>query len=169
MNVPPLSRTSVTPTPCVQTPKGPMYVAAGEDLKGTEGTVQVYTINPSMRRHFFSQSPKRVPMPQQESNLRPLQVTRVNKGQWSVNLSICQWHFRNDIKCEGVFTFTFLEIPTTCSPPCSSNAQCQQGAGGPRCVCRPGYQGDGYNCTGKVNLRLSAPLNFNMHRKSRKR
>lgn len=53
MNVPPLSRTSVTPTPCVQTPKGPMYVAAGEDLKGTEGTVQVYTINPSMRRHFF--------------------------------------------------------------------------------------------------------------------
>lgn len=40
MNVPPLSRTSVTSTLCVQTPKGPMYVAAGEDLKGTEGTVQ---------------------------------------------------------------------------------------------------------------------------------
>ena len=53
MNVPPLSRTTVTPTPCAQTPKGPMYVAAGEDLKGTEGTVQVYTINKSMRRHFF--------------------------------------------------------------------------------------------------------------------
>lgn len=53
MNVPPLSRTIVTPTPCVQTPKGPMFVAAAEDLKGTEGTVQVYTINPSMRRHFF--------------------------------------------------------------------------------------------------------------------
>ena len=31
-----------------------MYVAAGEDLKGTEGTVQVYTINPSMRHLFQS-------------------------------------------------------------------------------------------------------------------
>ena len=86
----------------------------------------------------------------------------MNKSHLNVNLSICQWHFRNGIKCDGVFTFTFLEIPATCSPPCSSNAQCQQGAGGPRCVCRPGYQGDEYNCTGKVNLRLSAPLNFNM-------
>lgn len=55
----------MTPTPCVQTPKGPMYVAAGEDLKGTEGTVQVYTINKSMRGHFFSQSLKRVPMPEE--------------------------------------------------------------------------------------------------------
>ena len=69
MNVPPLSLTSVTPTPCAQTPKGPMYVAAGEDLKGTEGTVQVHT-KPVYETTFVSVSHlERVSMAQHESNL----------------------------------------------------------------------------------------------------
>ena len=32
---------------------------------------------------------------------------------------------------------------------CSKNSNCTNTVGSFRCVCQTGYQGDGYNCTGK--------------------
>lgn len=42
-----------------------------------------------------------------------------------------------------------------CSPSCDSNAMCQEGGEVPMCVCNPGYQGDGYNCTGLSKKHLT--------------
>ena len=39
-------------------------------------------------------------------------------------------------------------ITTGCSPTCGANAFCGESSGRPVCTCNPGYQGDGYNCTG---------------------
>ena len=38
-----------------------------------------------------------------------------------------------------------LAVLPVCSPSCGVNALCQKGA----CTCESGYQGDGYNCSGK--------------------
>ena len=41
-----------------------------------------------------------------------------------------------------------LAIITGCFPSCGPNAFCQNSDGRPVCACNPGYQGNGYNCTG---------------------
>ena len=35
-----------------------------------------------------------------------------------------------------------------CSPACAPNGFCQERDGPSECVCNPGFQGDGRNCTG---------------------
>ncbi|CAH3184475.1 unnamed protein product, partial [Porites evermanni] len=46
---------------------------------------------------------------------------------------------------------------------CSSNAVCNNTKGSYNCTCKPGYEGDGNNCTGNffLNLVIFLPL-FNM-------
>ena len=41
-----------------------------------------------------------------------------------------------------------LAVVTGCAPFCGPYAVCQDNVGVPVCVCNPGFQGDGYNCTG---------------------
>lgn len=42
----------------------------------------------------------------------------------------------------------FPAVTPECSPSCGLNALCEVGA----CFCEPGYQGDGYNCSGECLL-----------------
>lgn len=46
--------------------------------------------------------------------------------------------------------FYLSAVITGCSPSCGPNAVCQEIGEVPACVCNPGFQGDGYNCTGKI-------------------
>ena len=45
---------------------------------------------------------------------------------------------------------------------CSSNAVCNNTKGFYNCTCKPGYEGDGNNCTGDIFRTLS---HFECHRK----
>ena len=36
--------------------------------------------------------------------------------------------------------------------PCSSNANCTDSDGSFNCTCGEGFEGDGFNCTGKVTI-----------------
>ena len=44
--------------------------------------------------------------------------------------------------------YILLAVFIGCSPSCGPYAVCQENVGVPVCVCNPGFQGDGYNCTG---------------------
>ena len=48
-------------------------------------------------------------------------------------------------------SFNLLAVIPGCSPSCGLNAVCQESDGRPVCACIPGFQGDGYNCTGWLN------------------
>ena len=41
-----------------------------------------------------------------------------------------------------------LAVFIGCAPSCGPYAVCQDNVEVPVCVCNPGFQGDGYNCTG---------------------
>ena len=41
-----------------------------------------------------------------------------------------------------------LAVVIGCAPSCGPYAVCQDNVAVPVCVCNPGFQGDGYNCTG---------------------
>ena len=47
-----------------------------------------------------------------------------------------------------IISFFILAVISGCSPSCGPNSFCQEDAGAPLCICKVGYQGDGYNCTG---------------------
>ena len=46
-------------------------------------------------------------------------------------------------------------ITTGCSPTCGADAFCGESSGRSVCTCNPGYQGDGYSCTGWCQLVVS--------------
>ena len=39
---------------------------------------------------------------------------------------------------------------TKSTPVCDKNAVCNNTHGGYNCTCKPGYTGDGHNCTGEI-------------------
>ena len=39
---------------------------------------------------------------------------------------------------------------TKSTPVCDNNAVCNNTHGGYNCTCKPGYTGDGHNCTGEI-------------------
>ena len=48
-----------------------------------------------------------------------------------------------------LYSFCFLlAVFIGCAPSCGPYAVCQDNVEVPVCVCNPGFQGDGYNCTG---------------------
>ena len=49
--------------------------------------------------------------------------------------------------CVTYFTFA-LDINECLSDPCHDNAHCINSDGTYDCLCRAGYTGDGFNCTG---------------------
>jgi len=44
--------------------------------------------------------------------------------------------------------FHFSAVAADCTPSCGPNAGCQGSGESPVCVCTPGFEGDGYNCSG---------------------
>ena len=64
------------------------------------------------------------------------------------------YRFVNGLECEVLF----YHLNTTADvdecikdiDECSGNAYCNNTDGGYWCKCRPGFQGDGYNCTGQI-------------------
>ena len=47
-----------------------------------------------------------------------------------------------------IISFLISAVIFGCSPSCGPNSFCQEDVGDPSCICKVGYQGDGYNCTG---------------------
>ena len=48
-----------------------------------------------------------------------------------------------------IWIFYLLAVISGCSPSCDPNAFCDEDGELPVCVCNPGFQGDGQNCTGQ--------------------
>lgn len=40
---------------------------------------------------------------------------------------------------------------------CDENAECKNGRGNYKCICKSGYTGDGYNCTGSSVVLFTLP------------
>ena len=54
------------------------------------------------------------------------------------------------IVCIKELRFVYIVILYKCSHGCSGNAYCNNTDGGYWCEYWPGFQGDGYNCTGQL-------------------
>ena len=65
-----------------------------------------------------------------------------------------------------LFSFFFVKDIDECKTypdKCHVNATCNNTYGSHVCICKPGYTGDGRNCTGTVNNLSSLQIHFDHH------
>ena len=123
MNAPHLWRTNVIPTRHVTTLTGLTLAGASKDTKAMVKTVQVIIYMGPLTRAFLKETEEK---------------------------TFCEnRNFFSPINDAFFMKLSFsTAITTGCSPACGANAFCGESSGRPVCTCNPGYQGDGYSCTG---------------------
>jgi hypothetical protein len=89
-----------------------------------------------------------------------------NDAPYQVSIQLVERFQRRRLKCEKLtddgcqkltlplarlyFSHNFTDIDECASTPCDKNAACNNTDGSFTCICKTGYSGDGFNCTGKI-------------------